>query len=158
MTNKNNHELNNLKYKTMLLNDPPQIKNLTENIDTILEKESNKNKLEPWCKLDKTIKLTKLTKYSDELIKKHNLSPQERENLQEYLSNCLDKKNLQKVKDVTYDRDNGIIKNIPMLTFNNTTRKFYLKKDKHVSTVKSLAPKKKKSIKGELQKLEISDN
>ena len=36
--------------------------------------------------------------------------------LQKYLSNCLDKNNLQKVKDVQYDKDAGIIKNIPVLS------------------------------------------
>ena len=42
---------------------------------------------------------------------------------------ALDKKHLQKVKDVIYDKETGVIKNIPVLVFNNTTRKFYLKKD-----------------------------
>ena len=157
-SDKNNHGLNNIKYKTSILNTPLPKKNIID-MDDLLEKESNLNKLEPWCKLDKTMKLTKLAQYSDTLIKEHNLSQEERENLKTYFSNCLDKKNLQKVKDVTYDRETGIIKNIPLLTFNNTTRKFLLKKDKHVSTLKSLAPKKKKSnlnITDELQHLEIN--
>jgi hypothetical protein len=156
---KNNHELNNIKYKTTILNNTNKKKPIID-IDSLLEKESNLNKLEPWCKLDKTMKLTKLAQYSDILIKEHNLSQEEREHLKSYFANCLDKKNLQKVKDVTYDKEAGIIKNIPLLAFNNTTRKFLLKKDKHVSTLKSLAPKKKKSnlnITEEIEKLEVDE-
>jgi hypothetical protein len=146
-------ELKNIKYKTMLLqgnnkNPISSSKSVPSNIDELLEKESKLNKLEPWSKLDKTVKMSKLTIYSDNLKKTHDLNINEIDNLKEYLSNCLDKKHLQRVKDVVYDKDTGLIKNIPILAFNNTTRKFYLKKDnKHISTVKSLAPKKKKPIK-----------
>lgn len=162
---KNSHELNNFKYNTNLLgnqtqNNKAQKKKTPIDIDDILDKESKMNKLEPWCKLDKTVKLNKLAIYSDNLIKEHNLSQDERDHLKSYFSNCLDKKHLQKVKDVVYDKETGLIKNIPCLSFNNTTRKFVLKKDKHVSTLKSLAPKKKKenlTITDELDGLEIKD-
>ena len=162
---KNSHELNNFKYNTNLLgnqtqNNQAQKKKKPIDIDDLLDKESKMNKLEPWCKLDKTMKLNKLAVYSDILIKEHNLSQEEREHLNSYFSNCLDKKNLQKVKDVVYDKESGLIKNIPSLSFNNTTRKFVLKKDKHVSTLKSLAPKKKRenlTITDELDGLEIKD-
>ena len=106
------------------------------------------------------MKLNKLAIYSDTLIEEHKLSHEEREHLKSYFTNCIDKKTLQKVKDVIYDKETGVIKNIPLLTFNNTTRKFLLKKDKHVSTLKSLAPKKKRenlNITDELQGLEIKD-
>ena len=45
--------------------------------------------------------------------------------------------------DVIYDKDTGIIKEIPALTYTKSTKHFTLKNiDKRVSTLKSLAPKK----------------
>jgi hypothetical protein len=53
---------------------------------------------------------------------------------------------LYKNKDVTYEKETGILENIPNLQFNNTTRKFSLKKSaQHVSTAKALGPKKNRS-------------
>lgn len=141
------HELNNIKYKTMLLNGTNLVNIQTSdisNIDSILEKECKLSKLEPWCKLDKTEKISKLNIYIDELNNKHNLSIEEKTALSIYIDSCLDRKHLAKVKDVQYDKITGVIKSIPSLQFNNITRKFSLKKsDKYVSTTKSLGPKKK---------------
>jgi hypothetical protein len=59
------------------------------------------------------------------------------------LKDSLDKKKLSKVKDVVYDKDTGLIKEIPALTYTKATKHFTLKNiDKRVSTLKSLAPKK----------------
>ena len=44
------------------------------------------------------------------------------------VSNCLEKKQLNKVRDVLYDKENGVIKSIPQLQFTNSTRKFHLKR------------------------------
>jgi hypothetical protein len=156
----NCHELNSIKYKTMLLQG--EITSSTEtilNIEELLEKESVLNKLEPWCKLDKTLKINKLSIYANDLITKYNLTNEERDDLHKFLTSSLEKKFLNKVKDVHYDKENGIIKNIPNLQFNNITRKFNLKKpDKHVSTIKSLSVKKcNKTLDKDLKKLEITD-
>ena len=125
------YELNNIKYKTMLLNgtDMTNIKTSDiSNIDSFLEQESKLNKMEPWCKLDKTDKIFKLNSYIDELNIRHKLTSKEYDELKLYIQNCLDKKHLYKVKDVLYDKETGIIKNIPSLHFNKNTRKFSLKK------------------------------
>ena len=59
-----------------------------------------------------------------------------------------ERKNLTKAKDVNYNKETGIILNIPNLFFNENSRNFYFKKDdKHVSTVKSLPPDKKTKTK-----------
>ena len=61
----------------------------------------------------------------------------------------LDKKLLQKVKDVIYDKENGIIKDIPGLIYNKQHKKFTIKnnlqsnKQSHITTLKTLIPKKK---------------
>ena len=65
--------------------------------------------------------------------------------LKTYISSNLDKKNLYKNKDVVYIRETGVIESIPALQFNNTTRKFSLRRSQqHISTAKCLGPKKKK--------------
>ena len=156
----NCHELASIKYKTMLLQG--ELTSATEtilNIEELLEQETVLNKLEPWCKLDKTQKLSKLKDYSFTLIKKYNLTANEEKDLIKYLSNSLEKKQLSKVKDVLYDKENGIIKNIPQLIFNNSNRKFILKKsDKHVSTIKCLSVKKYNIVVSEdLKKLDITN-
>jgi len=156
----NCHELNAIKYKTMLLQgDLTPYTETILNIEEILEKESVLNKLEPWCKLDKTLKLNKLKLYADSLTTKYNLIDNEKEELIKFFSNCLERKYLNKVKDVQYDREKGLIKTIPNLQFNNITRKFNLKKcEKHVSTIKSLSIKKNsKSLEKDLEKLDITD-
>ena len=61
-------ELKNIQYKTMLLNGKPiketKSANDLTNLDEFLENEKNNNQNEPWCKLNKTIKLKKLIDYA----------------------------------------------------------------------------------------------
>jgi len=153
-------ELKTIKYKTMLLSGNPDINpNIKDNIskiDMILEKESNFNKSEPWSKLDKTVKLNKLNEYVNLLTKEHKLSITEAKNIKKELHNALDKKQLQRVKDINYDKELGTINNIPNLQFNKNTRKFTMKRsEKQVSTLKSLGPKKNASTKKIINKDKI---
>ena len=61
-----------------------------------------------------------------------------------FFRDCLDKKKLQRVKDVSYNKETGEIKDIPALYFNKPTKHFTLKNvDKRVSTLRGLTPKKK---------------
>lgn len=140
-------ELKNIKYKTMLLSGVPlketkQSNNL-DNLDKFLEDEKNTNKSEPWCKLDKTIKTKKIIDYV-ELYKTENSLDQEEEKIMiTFLKDCLDRKKLQRVKDVIYDKATGQIKDIPALSYTKSNKHFTLKNlEKRVSTLKSLAPKK----------------
>jgi len=153
ISNDSCHELKSIAYKTMLLNG---VNMLEDKIDTsnniitdYLQKESQANKDENWPKLDKTQKIKKMKIYLENNLKiNNNLSEKEVNNTIIYLKNCLDKKFLCKAKDVIYNKETKIIINIPNLIFNPETREFILtKSDKHVSTVKSLAPKKNKTIK-----------
>ena len=61
----------------------------------------------------------------------------------DFLKDSLDKKELLRVKDVIYDKNTGIIKDIPALHYIKSNKHFTLKNiDKRISTLKSLAPKK----------------
>lgn len=140
-------ELKNIKYKTMLLNGAPlqetKSSNDISNLEKFLEEEKINNSNEPWCKLNKTIKTKKLLEYVEVYKKEKNLDENEAKNLVTFLNYSLDKKKLCRVKDVIYDKVNGIVKEIPALTYTKSTKHFTLKNmDKRVSTLKSLAPKK----------------
>jgi len=142
-------ELKNIKYKTMLLNGngntfkETKISNNLSNLESFLENEKNNNKNEPWCKLDKTIKSIKLIQYVTEYKIKHELDNDEENSMIQFLKDSLDRKKLQRVKDVIYDKVSGTIKDIPGLQYIKSNRHFTLKNiDKRVSTLKSLTPKK----------------
>ena len=140
-------ELKNIKYKTMLINgvninETKTSQNL-QNLDKFLEDEKNVNENEPWCKLNKTIKIKKIIEYVEIYKKESSLDDEESEKLIHFLKDCLDRKKLQRIKDVIYDKENGTIKEIPALTYVKATKHFTLKNiEKRVSTAKSLPPKK----------------
>jgi len=145
-------ELKNIAYKTMLLNGQeivPEINNTNNNIlSNYLENESSANKKENWSKLDKTQKIKKLITHIDTLQKKFKLSDDETSKCHKYLLKCLERKALSKVKDVIYDKETGLISDIPNLHFDSIERVFILKKDdKHVSTVKCLPSETKSKAK-----------
>ena len=142
------NELKTLKYKSMILNGVPwpERKSSTdlENLDKFLESEKITNASEPWSKLDKTAKIKKLYFFAENYKNEHNLSEDEFKNLIIFFKDCLDKKKLQRVKDVNYNKETGEIKDIPALSFNKPTNHFTLKNiDKRVSTIRGLTPKKK---------------
>ena len=108
-----------------------------------MENEKINNNNEPWCKLNKTVKTKKLIDFVDSYKKDKNLDEEESKLLVTFLKDCIDRKKLQRVKDVSYDKSNGVIKEIPALTYVKSTKHFTLKNvDKRVSTLKSLSVKK----------------
>lgn len=146
-------ELKNIKYKTMIKNGAPmketkQSNNLA-NLELYLEKEKANNSSEPWCKLDKNLKTRKIIDFVEKYRSEHSLENDETNLLTAFLKSCLDKKKLNRVKDVIYDKTTGSIKEIPALTFTKANKHFTLKNtDKQrVSTLKSLAPKKGQTLK-----------
>lgn len=142
-------ELKNIKYKSMLLNGVPlqetksTSSNELSNLDKFLENEKINNSNEPWCKLNNTIKTKKLQEYVEIYKKNNSLNDEESSILFLFLKDCIDRKKLNRVKDVIYDKENGVIKEIPGLYYIKSNKHFTLKNiDKRVSTLKSLAPKK----------------
>jgi hypothetical protein len=155
-----NYELKNIKYKTMLLSGttPDTLTSNIDNVNKILEKETLQNKHEPWIKLDKTIKLQKLNIYVEKLVIEHKLTNKEKTDVKQYFKNSLERNKLQKTKDVIYDILTGTIKSIPLLILNKKTRKFMLhRNDKKPSTIKHLAPKKYRKSKTKKQNIQSLD-
>jgi hypothetical protein len=114
------------------------------NIDQLLEKEKQKNKIDSWNKIDKTVKIQKLHAFAEKYGKDNNYPAKEVKNLKSFFIECLEKGKLQKTKDVVYNKDAGEIASIPALHFNQTSKSFTLKiiDAKRVSTLKSLTPKR----------------
>ena len=133
----------NTKYKNIVItNDPTE--SSYQAIDQLLETEKINNKNDAWNKLDKTVKIQKLHIYAEKYGKENAIPIKEIKNLKIFFSSSLDKNKLLKTKDVNYDKEKGVILSIPSLTFNPTSKNFTLKNldAKHVSTIKSLTPKR----------------
>lgn len=143
-------ELKDIRYKTMFITGNKETNNsITDtselDISIMLDKELTQNKAEPWSKLNKTAKIAKIKNYTADYSIVKDITLDEKKELETYLINAMDRKRLTSIKDVTYDKDTGVIKTIPSLTFNPTTRKFTLKRsDKRTSTIKHLTPDNKK--------------
>ena len=145
-------ELKNIKYKMRAAGTTPNPAPTTtftsnstpENLDTFLENETNINRAAPWCKLNKTTKIQKVLAYIQVYRKANNLSDGDETKLTIFLKECLERKKLHKVKEVTYDKEEGVILDIPILVHHKLANRFTLKKtDKRVSTLKSLPSKVK---------------
>lgn len=119
--------------------------NLNE-LDSLLEKEKQNNKTEPWNKIDKTIKTQLLHSYAEKYGSEYNLPMKEIKNLKLFFSDCLNRGKIQKNKDVVYNKEIQQIQSIPALFFNNEKKNFTLRilDNRRVSTLKSLTPKKNK--------------
>jgi hypothetical protein len=146
MIEKENSQMKALKYKNIGIPWSNR-KNTTSlsNLEAMLETERIENDCENWSKLSKTIKIKKLLIYADKYRNENNLSQDDYEKLIIFFKDCLDKKKLQRVKDVDYNRETGEITNISALIHNKTSNHFTLKNIyKKVSTLKSL--QKKKSV------------
>ena len=118
------NELKNIKYKSMLLSgsnsntinvNTNNKSSSLKNLDAFLEAEKARNKKESWSRLDKTVKLKKLYDWAEIHCTEKKWSESTLKQLKLYLKHCLDKKRIQKVKDVLYDKEKGKIINIPNL-------------------------------------------
>ena len=141
-------ELKNIKYQNMLLSNSKiseEVKENIHNIETFLNKEKILNDQKPWNKLGKSSKIKIIKKFIETYSKKNKLSHDTGIKLFNFLIRCIERKKLQKIKDIQYDIEKSEITSIPNLHFNTKIGKFIIKKgDKWVSTSKSLAIKSKK--------------
>ena len=126
-------ELKNIQYKTMLLNGKTissgdsANQNLL-NIESILDKDMDREQKEPWNRLDKTTKVQKLLIYIDMISERETLGKTDKNTLRTQIISYLDKKLLQRNKDVIYDKTTGTITDIPALEYITASRKFTLRR------------------------------
>lgn len=162
-------ELKNIKYKSMMLKNNQKrgdaamqmlhntsATNSITHIENYLERERAHNISEPWGKLDKTVKITKINVFAKTYAIEHGLSDVDCASLVVYLIACIDHKKIVKTKDVIYDKISGNIVSIPVLTHitvgdtmtaTSSSTKFTLRRcDKRQSTLKSLPISKQKPV------------
>jgi hypothetical protein len=155
-------ELKNIKYQTMLLNNNSKIdseKQDTIDIDKLLETDKKLNKSKPWSKIGKSTKSKKIKLFIKSFSIENKLKPEQIIKLTSYLMISLEKKKLQRTKDVIYNVSTGKITKIPGLIFNKVKNKFSLKRvDKKRSTLKGLAPKSNKKKKKKIRKDKTQKN
>ena len=110
--------------------------NALEEIDPMVE-HSNL----AWNKLEKTFKLKKLYEYADACAEEKGLSPETVTDLKKALRERVNRKQLQKSKDVCYNKEEGKVTAIAILHFNAGA--FSFRNMDAVSPLLSLAPKNK---------------
>jgi len=115
-----------------------------EEVDHILEKETQQNKIESWNKLNKTIKIQKLNIFAEKYGNEQKYIQKEINQLKQFFLDALERGKLQKTKEVIYDKNTQTINDIPGLYFHPTNHNFTLRimDAKRISTLKSLAPKR----------------
>lgn len=96
----------------------------------------------PWNKLEKTFKLKKLYEFAERCAPAHSLSPEETAALKTAFKDRLGRKQLQKAKDVSYDKQTGNVENVSVLLF-HPQGGFSFKTTDNASPLTSLAPKNK---------------
>jgi hypothetical protein len=146
-------ELKNLQYRTLLTGNTPQSMDYSiptdpSTVNSILQTSAESL---PWSKLDKVDKLKKLNTFIDtEYKERHHLSKDEVAALKTYVKLNLDRKRLSKTRDVVYDKEEEVVRDIPNLQYRDDEtiqHRFTLKAvDKINSTLKNMTPKKKKKL------------
>ena len=112
-----------------------------DTLDQLISNDEEKNKISPWNNLDKSIKLKKIMEFITS-FSEHNALPDEKTNeLKIMLRDKIQRKQLQKTKDVIYDINSGKIKHIPALSY--VDGQIHFKIIDRASPLNSLAPKNK---------------
>ena len=94
-----------------------------------------------WNKLEKTFKLKKLYDFADACAEEKALAPETVADLKKALRERVNRKQLQKTKDVCYNKEEGRVAAIAILHFHEGT--FSFRNADAVSPLLSLAPKNK---------------
>lgn len=145
--NKDVSEMNTIKYKMMTSGLPSAAANQDlitansfEEMTNFLNDESSGKRPDPWNKLSKTLKYKKIKEYVHSYNQENDLTEDDTDKLLVFLSDCLNKKKLHKVKDVEYDKTTGCVVRIPLLVHNKTEASFSLKPSEkrkpHLTTIK----------------------
>ena len=142
-----------IKYKSMFFNNvniTPELEKVDtiSNLDIYLQNEKSGCSNEPWGKLNKSLKIQKIQDYVNRYAEKNSFNEDETNALFTFLIDCINRKKLTRVKDVIYDKESGVVKDIPALTYVKSNKHFTLKNidTKRISTLKSLGSKKQGTI------------
>ena len=109
-------------------------------LDQIVEMDTKKQEHLPWNKLNKSLKLKRILDYAEMVKERDQLDEVRLAQLKQMLRDKLERKCLQRTKDVVYNHETEKIESIPTLIC--VQHKYTLKTDA-VSPLHSLAPKNK---------------
>ena len=102
-------------------------KGFTEtDINKMIDDEKGKIYNQTWTKLDIGSKINRLLLYSQKCKEEFELNESEHKKLQKLLTNACNKKKINKISEINYDKENGLITEIKILEFNDETRVFSL--------------------------------
>lgn len=79
--------------------------------------EQNEMLNRPWNKLEKGLKINRIKEFISRANVEWNLPKNKTKNLEKLIINKIHRKMLSKKNDVTYDEENGLILNIPSISF-----------------------------------------
>ncbi len=144
MSTKELNELNSIKYKSNLKSFPSsnKLEEDLNNLELFLEEEKKSIVRESWGKMDKNEKLKKLLEFAQVYMIEKELNQDQYDKLVSYLTDCVEKKRLNKTKDVVFDKKTGIIKSIPGLMVNKQNNFTIKNLDSKNSTIRCLNTKK----------------
>ena len=94
----------------------------------------------PWNKLEKTFKLNKLYDFADRSAAANSLSEADVAALKLAFKDRINRKQLQKAKEVNYNKQTGVVEAINVLTFRSEGG-FSFKNTDNASPLTALAPK-----------------
>jgi len=109
-------------------------------LDQIVEMDTKKQEHLPWNKLNKSLKLKRIMDYAEMVKERDQLDEARLSQLKQMLRDKLERKCLQRTKDVVYNHETEKIESIPTLIC--VQHKYTLKTDT-ISPLHSLAPKNK---------------
>lgn len=149
MSTKDLNELNSIKFKSNLksYNSCNKLEDELNNLDNFLEEEKKNVSNETWGKMDKNEKLKKILDFAQVYMIEKKLDQEQFDKLVSYLTDCIEKKRLNKTKDVVFDKKTGIIKSIPGLMVNKQNNFTIKNMDSKTSTIKCLNISTKKTYK-----------
>jgi len=139
-----------IKYKMRVMNMSPngmldtsyepKPANTYDTIQKFLDAEKINNKFDTWNKLTKSLKHKKIQEYVGKYSESNGLMVDEKELLLTFLINKINTGQLSNSKEVSYNKTDGVIKEIPGISFNRHTKHITLKNidNRHVTTVKNL--------------------
>ena len=130
----NKDRLMSLKKKHIHETNSDEVK--TDDMNTLLEKETKEIFNKSWNKLEKGLKFNRINKYLDTLKEEHSLTDQDIKEVKIMLFAKVSKGGLTKNTEVSYNKETAVIVKINPLYYDEKKKKLLMKKD---------APKKAKS-------------
>ena len=124
-----------------------------DKLEMFLENTTETNQTEKWNRLDKTTKIKKMSEFVEKYTEENSCTEEEKDLLNNYLRECLDKKKLSRVKDVEYDNTTYQLISIPGLQYNKSSKKYTIKnidEKRSMSICKSLPNRKTVKVKRDI--------